>query len=243
LAGQISNNIRRLRFDTGEMSQKRLAEKVGVTRQTILAIEKNKYSPSLEVAFKIANVFKVPLEKVFKYTAEHGEDCDAIEIIQISTQRLILKKLEQHDKQWLVPQIGDWQVAQWLSNVPYPYTQKDADDFLQMLSQQQLNLSIFNNKTLIGGVGLTSENQSDFELGFWLAKQYWGQGYATEAAQGLLQYATEQMGLNRIKSSYIRGNDQSAKVLKKLGFKEVGESQIYCRPRREIVSRVDLILE
>ena len=64
---KISNNIRKLRFEAGEMSQLTLAEKVGVTRQTILAIEKDKYSPSLEVSFKISNVFKVSLENVFNY--------------------------------------------------------------------------------------------------------------------------------------------------------------------------------
>ena len=67
MSKKISNNIRKLRFETGEMSQQTLAEKVGVTRQTIFAIEKNKYSPSLEVAFKISNVFNVPLENVFNY--------------------------------------------------------------------------------------------------------------------------------------------------------------------------------
>ncbi|MEM7359691.1 MAG: helix-turn-helix transcriptional regulator [Pseudomonadota bacterium] len=64
---KISNNIRRLRFDADEMSQQALAEQIGVTRQTVIAIEKDKYSPSLEVAFKIANVFAVPLEEVFSY--------------------------------------------------------------------------------------------------------------------------------------------------------------------------------
>ncbi len=67
MSKQISNNIRKLRFEAGEMSQQTLAEKVGVTRQTIFAIEKDKYSPSLEVAFKISNVFNVPLENVFNY--------------------------------------------------------------------------------------------------------------------------------------------------------------------------------
>jgi putative transcriptional regulator len=61
----INNNIRRLRFDHGEMTQQELAEKVGVTRQTIVAIEKGNYSPSLELAFRIALVFGVPLEEVF----------------------------------------------------------------------------------------------------------------------------------------------------------------------------------
>jgi putative transcriptional regulator len=63
----IRNNIRRLRFDANEMTQAELAERLGVTRQTVLAIEAAKYSPTLELAFKIAHVFKVPLDAVFQY--------------------------------------------------------------------------------------------------------------------------------------------------------------------------------
>ena len=63
----IKNNIRTLRFMNGEMTQQELANQIGVTRQTVVAIEKQKYSPSLEVAFKIANVFGVPLNEVFSY--------------------------------------------------------------------------------------------------------------------------------------------------------------------------------
>lgn len=65
--GLISNNIRNLRFHHDEMTQQQLAEKVGVTRQTIVAIEKGKYSPSLELAFRIAFVFNLPLEEVFSF--------------------------------------------------------------------------------------------------------------------------------------------------------------------------------
>lgn len=64
----IENNIRRLRFDADEMTQAALAEKAGVTRQTIVAIEKAKYAPSLELAFQIADVFGKPLEEVFIFT-------------------------------------------------------------------------------------------------------------------------------------------------------------------------------
>ena len=64
---KISNSIRKLRFFNDEMTQQQLAEKVGVTRQTIIAMEKDRYSPSLELAFKIAHVFGVPLEEVFSY--------------------------------------------------------------------------------------------------------------------------------------------------------------------------------
>jgi putative transcriptional regulator len=66
---RIRNHIRRLRFDRSEMTQQELAQKVGVTRQTVIAIEGDKYSPSLEVAFRIAHVFGVPLEEVFQYDA------------------------------------------------------------------------------------------------------------------------------------------------------------------------------
>ena len=62
---KISNNIRRLRFDADEMTQKALAEQVGVTRQTIVAIENSKYSPTLELAILIARAFGKPLEEVF----------------------------------------------------------------------------------------------------------------------------------------------------------------------------------
>ena len=63
----ITNDIRRLRFEAGEMTQKDLADRAGVTRQTIIAIEAAKYSPTLELAFKIARAFGRPLEEVFFY--------------------------------------------------------------------------------------------------------------------------------------------------------------------------------
>jgi putative transcriptional regulator len=65
----ITNTIRRLRFDANEMTQQQLADAIGMTRQTVAAIEQNKYSPSLEAAFRIAEVFGVPLEEVFHWKA------------------------------------------------------------------------------------------------------------------------------------------------------------------------------
>ena len=64
---KIKNQIRRLRFDANEMTQEELAKKADVTRQTIIALEAQKYSPSLELAFRIAKVFNTPLEEVFQY--------------------------------------------------------------------------------------------------------------------------------------------------------------------------------
>jgi putative transcriptional regulator len=67
---KVTNSIRYLRFTHGEMTQADLAARVGVTRQTVIAIEQGRYSPSLEVAFQIARVFGVPLEDVFQYPAD-----------------------------------------------------------------------------------------------------------------------------------------------------------------------------
>ena len=64
---RVTNSIRSLRFANGEMTQAALADQVGVTRQTVIAIEQGRYSPSLEMAFRIAHALKVPLDEVFQY--------------------------------------------------------------------------------------------------------------------------------------------------------------------------------
>ena len=66
----IANHIRRLRFEAGEMTQEELARKIGMTRQTVAAIEQGKYAPSLEAAFRIARAFGQPLEAVFQWVQE-----------------------------------------------------------------------------------------------------------------------------------------------------------------------------
>ncbi len=70
---RVTNSIRALRFAHGEMTQADLADRVGVTRQTIIAVEQGRYSPSLETAFQIARVFQVPLDEVFQYPDNTGD--------------------------------------------------------------------------------------------------------------------------------------------------------------------------
>lgn len=67
---RVTNDIRRLRFEHGEMTQAELADAIGVTRQTVIAIEQGRYSPTLEMAFRIARTFGVALERVFQYPDE-----------------------------------------------------------------------------------------------------------------------------------------------------------------------------
>lgn len=70
---RVTNTIRALRFAHGEMTQAELARRIGVTRQTLIAIEQGRYSPSLEMAFQIARTFAVPLDDVFQYPVTEGE--------------------------------------------------------------------------------------------------------------------------------------------------------------------------
>jgi putative transcriptional regulator len=70
---RVTNSIRALRFAHDEMTQQELADRIGVTRQTIIAIEQGRYSPSLEMAFQISQVFEVPLDDVFQYPDSEGE--------------------------------------------------------------------------------------------------------------------------------------------------------------------------
>jgi putative transcriptional regulator len=72
--GRLTNNIRKLRFEHGEMTQQELARQVGCTRQTINAIEAAKYGPSLELAFRIAQVFRVEIQEVFQYDDPFDKD-------------------------------------------------------------------------------------------------------------------------------------------------------------------------
>ena len=147
---------------------------------------------------------------------------------KIHTDRLILRKaISKQDKISFVSQIGDWEVVKWLANVPYPYTYDDLVDYLLISDSNQFALNIFLGKQLIGRVGLTLDGDNYYDLGYWIGKDYWGKGYATESSKKLLEYVLDKLDLPKIKSGYFVGNFASGNVLKKLGFKEIGIEKRY----------------
>ena len=147
---------------------------------------------------------------------------------EIHTDRLILRKaISEQEKISLVSQIGDWEVVKWLANAPYPYTDDDLEDYLLISDSNQFDLNIFMGKQLIGRVGLTFDGDNYYDLGYWIGKDYWGKGYATESSKKLLEYVLDQLDSPKIKSGYFVGNFVSGNVLKKLGFKEVGVEKRY----------------
>ena len=148
---------------------------------------------------------------------------------EIRTKRLFLRKPNNSNKQDLINQIGNINVSQSLSNVPFPYTIDHADEWFKTITQSahKYNYSIFLNLALIGGVSLILKDDGSYELGYWLGENFWGYGYATEAAKGLLNDVCKNEKNPKITSGYLKGNIASANVLSKLGFKKTGEVERY----------------
>ena len=148
--------------------------------------------------------------------------------IEIKTKRLVIKKPQIRDKQKLISELNNKEVSKWLENVTFPYSEKDADKWINSLTINNLEFNIF------------LENNS---LGYWLGENYWGNGYATEAGSELIEYAFKIIKIKKITARYMTENTSSAKVLKKLGFTEVGKVLIFSIARNEKVShtKVELI--
>ena len=160
-------------------------------------------------------------------------------MMKIETERLVLKKLVDTDRERLVSLIGDFRVSKTLSNVPYPYTLDDADEWLKIVDNEEFNLNIFLNDDLIGGIGLTPAEDDFYELGYWLGVEYWGQGYATESVRGLLNYAKTNTPCEKFKANVFKENVASAKVLEKNGFKRVEDREVFSISRQENLPSVN----
>ena len=165
-------------------------------------------------------------------------------MFEIKTKRLVLKRPDKSiNKKLFASLVGEWDIAKWLSDVPYPYTEKHAEKFIKRSSPDDLRFSIFYDEILVGGVGVSFEEHNQLDLGYWVAKDYWGNGFATEASLGLINYVRNETDFKVITACYVKGNKASAKVLKKLGFIEIGECEQYFLSRKETMDCVDLILD
>ena len=165
-------------------------------------------------------------------------------LFKITTQRLVLKRPDKTiNKSVFASLVGDWDIAKWLSDVPFPYTEKHAEKFIKRSSPDDLRFSVFYDEILVGGVGVSFEENNQLDLGYWIAKDYWGNGFATEASKGLIDYVKNETEFKAITACYVKGNKTSAKVLKKLGFIKIGECEEYFLSRKETMDCVDLILD
>jgi ribosomal-protein-alanine N-acetyltransferase len=148
----------------------------------------------------------------------------------LQTERLTLRVHSLSDIPALMPLIGAREVAATTLRVPHPYTESDARDFIASTEEDlssggglRLGIVLREFDTLCGGVGLLIEpDHRRAELGYWVGVPYWGKGYATEAAQAVVQYGFGALGLHRIFASHFANNPASARVLRKIGMRHEG---------------------
>jgi [ribosomal protein S5]-alanine N-acetyltransferase len=150
----------------------------------------------------------------------------------MKTARLRLRAVTHDDATRIAALAGDWDVASMTGRIPFPYSEEDANDWVDGLAEQEEVFGIDLQGELIGICGFTLEDNGDAELGYWIGKSYWGNGYATEAARAVMAYGFAKSGVRRFVCKHLTGNDASEHVIRKLGFKYTGASTGWCEARQ-----------
>jgi RimJ/RimL family protein N-acetyltransferase len=159
------------------------------------------------------------------------------------TDRLLLRPGWAEDAPALARAIADERIVRNLAVVPWPYSLRDAEAFLAAPRDPLLpSLLIFERTAgaplLVGSCGLGRRASGAVELGYWIARPHWGQGFATEAGRALLAIA-KALGLERLEASHFLDNPASGRVLEKLGFQSTGliAPRLSCARGTEIPAR------
>ena len=144
------------------------------------------------------------------------------------TERLLLRPGWLEDAPALARIASDEAVARNLTRLPSPYGMADAEAFLASQAEQSCPPLLIFRRThgapqLIGCIGLEPNASGEHELGYWIARKYWGLGYATEAGRAIVDMAREALRLQRIEAGHFLDNPGSGRVLRKLGFRPTGE--------------------
>ena len=141
------------------------------------------------------------------------------------TERLLLRPGWIEDAPALAAVIGDREIARNLMRVPWPYSQDDAESFLALPAdpmRPRFLICLRDSNAVVGGIGLSGD--IEVELGYWIARDHWGRGYASEAGRAVLALADASLRLPRIRARHALDNSASAAVLRKLGFRSTGKT-------------------
>ena len=160
------------------------------------------------------------------------------------SERLFLRPAFPEDSAAVLAGVGDEAVVRNLARAPWPYTMEDARTFAALPQDPRLPhfLVTLPGQGVIGAAGL-GEQDGEPELGYWIAQDHWGQGYATEAAAAVLRIART-LGHSRLMAGHFTDNPASGRVLRKLGFVPTGRiAQRACRARGMLVDTVEYALD
>ncbi|MEM9350765.1 MAG: GNAT family N-acetyltransferase [Pseudomonadota bacterium] len=153
----------------------------------------------------------------------------------MKTDRLLLRPPEAGDSAWIAGEIANPKVHQWLTNPPRPYRLEDAEAWITRVGKNPFVQLVYDEAGPVGVVGI-SEHLEMLNLGFWLAEAAWGKGYAHEATHALVAFYFD-TETERLTSGWLDGNAGSERVLRKLGFTDIGTRMEYCEYHgREILA-------
>lgn len=157
----------------------------------------------------------------------------------IRTRRLTLRLLAQSDAADMARLAGDWDVARMTARIPYPYSEALAVEWMRTLEPGEHVRAVIQKGELIGAVGYMPQPDGSAEIGYWIGKPWWGQGYATEAARALVRYCFSAAGYTRLTCAHFADNTASERVIRKLGFTPCdGVSPVWCDARQaEVATR------
>lgn len=155
----------------------------------------------------------------------------------LTTPRLSLRQLNRDDAHAFIALAGDLAVARMTSDIPHPLDHAKALAWLAP-AKGEVRFAIVHAGLMIGSAGYFSREPGTAEMGFWLGRDFWGQGFATEAAQAVVRHAFEASGITYLTSSHFTDNAASARVLAKLGFEATGLGRIWSQARGADVDAV-----
>jgi len=160
---------------------------------------------------------------------------------RLESERLLLRVPEASDVNVIATLMNDWDVVKNLSRPPFPYQEDHAREFVAGLEEGRAKGSDYvfaitrkSDNALMGMTGVHLRDDG-FELGYWLGRPYWKQGYATEAAAELLAFGFRNLRADRIWAGWFHDNPASGHVLEKLGFRPNGADERQCAARGESV--------
>ena len=164
-------------------------------------------------------------------------------MLTIKTQRLLLRPFRRSDAREFARLAGDWAVASMTSDIPHPFDEAQALAWLKPARGEVRFAIEGGGRRLIGGAGFYRRPSGIAELGFWLGKPWWGQGFATEAGRAVLAHGMRDRRLPAFSSAHFVDNPASGRVLAKLGFTEVERIPIVCAARGYQVDAITYRLE
>jgi RimJ/RimL family protein N-acetyltransferase len=156
----------------------------------------------------------------------------------MKSRRLKFRELNDGDAARIAELAGDWDIARMTARIPYPYSEPLAHQWLRGIEPGEFVRAVELGGELIGAVGYMPAADGSAEIGYWIGKPWWGQGFATEAAQALVRYCFASAGFGRLTCCHFIDNPASARVISKLGFRRIGPCTAWCEARSAEVETV-----